>query len=316
MTDTEALSSPPETRPVPKSDPKADRSKQRDTKKAARLEKKLNKKAGPVRRWRHRRHMHKMMTRELRRSAPGLIPRSLWFVGTVLAVVGIAAGIAAGGMVAWSDYRIEEANQEFDAELAELEKTLKPPPTAAGQNVQATVSEVTVQATDVTGDIRRGVGVVVASDESGAFILTSYDLVQTATLSPPAPVSVTSPEREWETSAWAWDPNSSLALLRVEGMTGVAARPWAASESITQGLSVAVPIPRLSPQEPLTVLQASIDALEGTQVRFRLASGAPTGGILINGEGQLVAVITAFLPDGTYIASVPTAACEDLLDCP
>lgn len=264
----------------------------------------------------HRRHMHRLMTRELRRSAPGLVPRSIWLVCALFVVAGLAAGAAAAGMVAWADYRIEEVARGFAADLEEVREVSAPPRVPSQQQVQATSSEVAIEADDPSGERRRGIGVVVADQDGTYFVLTSFDLVAASTVQPPAPLTVSTPDGTYPATVWAWDQQRGLAVVSVTGPSLLGVRPWAPDGSYAAGDIASVPLPRASQQEPLTVLQAAVDTVDAATVTVRLASGAPSGGAVLDSNGRLIGVITGLGPDGSYVAARPEESCARLIQCP
>jgi S1-C subfamily serine protease len=215
----------------------------------------------------------------------------------------------------------EEAKAQVRAELEPLEQIA-----ASGETLERLRGEVAdsvffVSTLAEDGSPSVGTAFVVFSDAESSFLLTSYNTVRAAGVSPGPEIRVRDGEEEIGARLVARDEGRDLALLSI-ARGNIERLPWASGSPIigigervfsVSGLGAGGGAVSQGLVGDVSSVGVQHDAPVGPQFQ-----GAP----LLNSNGEVVAVSSrayaplGFAPDAVWFAPLITSACDQVLDCP
>ena len=215
----------------------------------------------------------------------------------------------------------DEAKAQVRAELEPLEQIA-----ASGETLERLRSEVAdsvffVSTLAEDGSPSVGSAFVVFSDAEASFLLTSYNTVRAAAVSPGPEIRVRDGEEEIGARLVARDEGRDLALLSI-ARGNIERLPWASGDPIigigervfsVSGLGAGGGAVSQGLVGDVSSVGVQHDAPVGPQFQ-----GAP----LLNSNGEVVAVSSrtyaplGFAPDAVWFAPLITSACDQVLDCP
>lgn len=183
-------------------------------------------------------------SRKYRARRHRILPRSI--IGIAVNLVAFAAGTALAGVLlfAWYDSRLADTRREVDATLggfdasfsdalAEIEtlrdetnRELDNRLDAVRQQINnaAAITELPAQigesvwfvrTQDLNGQPSTGTAFVVGSNQSSSFLLTSFSVVEAASVEPGPAIVLSDRGREIEADLYDWDPELDLAVLTI-----------------------------------------------------------------------------------------------------
>jgi len=219
------------------------------------------------------------------------------------------------------DERTEQASAEIDELLQELEQYA-----ASGQTVEeliegASPSVFFVSTLDEAGQPSVGSAFVLFSDSERSFLLTSYETVRAATVSPGPGIEVRQGDRALGVELTAWDEARDLALLVAEEDPNLPAISVADPSALDVGDRVFALSGLGSAGGALT--QGVVADVAGNGIQHDAAVGPQfQGGPLLDAEGKLVGITSrryaplGFRPDAVFFAVPVREACAELVQCP
>lgn len=231
----------------------------------------------------------------------------------------IADDVAASEQVI--DQKEEEAVARVEEVLAELEQFA-----ASGQSIEELRENVAesvylVTTLDENGQPSVGTAFVLFSDSERSFLLTSFNTVRAATVTPGPDVRVRGGAGELAATLSSWDPARDLALLVAEDNPNLPAIEVADPSDVSIG-------DRLFAISALGAGGASI--VQGTvadTAQNGIQHDAPIGvqyqgGPLLDSDGRLVGISSRtyapldFVPDTVYFGVPVREACVEVVQCP
>jgi len=215
----------------------------------------------------------------------------------------------------------EEAKEQVRAELEPLEQIA-----ASGETLERLRTEVAdsvffVSTLGEDGSPSVGTAFVVFSDAETSFLLTSYNTVRAATVSPGPEIRVRDGDEELAARLVSRDEGRDLALLSI-ARGNLERLPWASGDPMigigervfsVSGLGAGGGAVSQGLVGDVSAVGVQHDAPVGPQFQ-----GAP----LLNSNGEVVAVSSrtyaplGFAPDAVWFAPLVTSACDQVLDCP
>lgn len=219
------------------------------------------------------------------------------------------------------DTKTEEAKAEIDALLDELEQFA-----ASGQTIEelrdgAADSVYLVSTLDESGQPSVGTAFVLFSDSERSFLLTSYNTIKAATVTPSPPVQVRNGSGELSVALNSWDTRRDLALLVAEDAPNLPAIEIAEPSSVTTG-------DRVFAVSGLGASGASIvQGIVADAAQNGIQHDAPIGvqfqgGPMLDSSGKLVGISSrtyaplGFRPDTVYFGVPVLEACVEVVQCP
>jgi S1-C subfamily serine protease len=219
------------------------------------------------------------------------------------------------------DSEAEEAKSQVRAELEPLEQIA-----ASGETLERLRGEVAdsvffVSTLAEDGSPSVGSAFAVFSDAESSFLLTSYNTVRAAAVSPGPPIRVRDGEEEIDARLIARDEGRDLALLSIP-RGNVERIPWASGDPLigigervfsVSGLGAGGGAVSQGLVGDVSSVGIQHDAPVGPQFQ-----GAP----LLNSNGEVVGVSSrsyaplGFSPDAVWFSPLITSACDQVLDCP
>ena len=278
-------------------------------------------------------------------------PRSLIGIVVTVAAFATGMGVAGGVLYAYYDNQLSsfeqhlaapynQANQQFKAEATKVNqqvngvvgqiKQLTAPLRSAAADPKALTDLPTsvgksiwqVHTSGTAGQTVAGSAFVVSSDSTGSYLLTSYSLVQAATVSPGPTVNV-SQGTGGSTPAqlYNWSKSADLALLHIN-TPNLPVVSWVPQATANTAIGLRVYAmgaygARNAAADPGNVIDASTD---GYQISMPLGTGY-IGGPVVLSNGQVLAVgVTNYQPMGITGGAVPfvpglQTACGTVLSC-
>jgi len=279
-----------------------------------------------------------------------ILPRTVIGISTVLLAAAIGAAFSGALLYAYYDWRlstnedrvgvlaeslqqrltdagasIDEAQAQALAELADRAGPLMDQKSDAVAMADLTPvvlpSTFFVSTLDENGQPSVGTAFVVASDDAGSMLLTSYRAVSASTTQPGPEIRLTNDGGDAVVAQlYSWDPEHDMALLRIE-QTGLTPLTWATGDDaavtgdrVYAASGVGAAGVTFSPG---TVLDQSADGIQMTAP----VGSSWQGGPVVTQDGKVIAVASlAYQPLGFNPGQVPfaapvNAACERVLDC-
>jgi S1-C subfamily serine protease len=286
-------------------------------------------------------------TRDRKRNAKrrvGIFPRSiigicLWLLTTALAVGAISAALYMNyaykkdrsvALVDGLDKRIQKGSALIDATAtnaqARIQDELGPLSKLAATGETMTNLLETVKGSlwvtrtyDEAGAPSVGTAFVVASDAQRSFLLTSFNVVRAATITPGPDVLLRQGSDEIKATLWTWDEANDVALLIVE-RPSLPKLSWARATDVRIGNQIFAASALGTAGGAVTQGFVADVANTGLQHSAPLGS-AFRGAPLLDDRGRVIAVGSktfaplGFVSDGVYFAPPIGAACAKVLRC-
>ena len=279
-----------------------------------------------------------------------IVPRSALGLATLLFFMGVAAAFTGAVLYAYYEYelgqtedevaafkasfedRVDEAIGEIDAEgdravgevqvqLDELEKFAATGETLTGILDAARPSVWFVSTLDESGQPSVGSAFVLFSDSEQSFMVTSFNTVRAATVSPGPAVVVRKGEEELPVEVTAWDPANDVALLAVP-KPDLPALPWAPTDPPLRVGDRMFVVSGLGASGG-AISQGFVADVSGTGVQHDAPIGAAfQGGPLLDSDAQVIAVASraysplGFAPEAVFIGVPIRNVCAEIVDCP
>ncbi|MGH8972766.1 MAG: trypsin-like peptidase domain-containing protein [Acidimicrobiia bacterium] len=279
-----------------------------------------------------------------------LLPKTV--LGMVSLLLAASIGFAFGGTVLYAYYqykldnvekrvndfiegfegRRDAARKEIAGDLAaakeDIRKELEPIEQlrASGETLQDLIDQVKdstylIETQDEFGQAKVGSAFVVTSDAERSYLLTSLSVVRSSTKRPGPAITLRRGDERFEATLHTWQEERDLALLVVD--KGSLPRiKWApADDKLEFGQRVFVVAGVGGAGGSIT--QGSVADVSAAGIQHdAAATGAFSGGPLLNSKGEAVGVATpayaplGFTSDRITFASPIRAACEKVLKCP
>ena len=268
----------------------------------------------------------------------------LWLM--LFALFGVAFGVS--GAFWWAHFntqvnelrdetrdfeqRAQNALSSIDAQrneaLRQIQESVKP---VAGVLNQANMVKLaerfapavwTVATKDAAGQPTLGTAFAVISNDDESILLTSYALVQPASVSPGPGISIWKQAEQVTAELWAIDPQNDLAMLKVN-RGNIPVLEWAPDDQQATALGTSVfaisaqggPGAAVSPGLVLDVSAVGLRHTAKLDFDFR-------GGPLVTPEGKVIGVTSmdykpTLMPTTgeMYYSPLATSACLDILLC-
>lgn len=219
------------------------------------------------------------------------------------------------------DAETDEAVAEIEALLDELEQF-----TAGGQTIDELVESVQdsiylVTTQDENGQPSVGTAFVLFSDSERSFLLTSYNTIRAATVSPGPAVQVRNDGGELAAELTTWDPERDLALLVAEDTPNLPALEIAEPSSLNTG-------DRLFSVSGLgaggaSIVQGIVADAAANAIQHDVPIGFQyQGGPMLDRSGQVVGIASrtysplGFRPETVFFGIPVREACAEVVQCP
>lgn len=219
------------------------------------------------------------------------------------------------------DEETEQAKAEIQRLLDELEQFSATAKTVDELLAGVRDSTFLVTTLDENGQPSVGTAFVLFSDSERSFLLTSYNTIRAATVSPGPGIEVRQSDQVLDVQLNGWDETRDLALLIAEEAPNLPAVELADLSSVKVG-------DRLFAVSALgasggSIVQGFVADVASNAVQHDAPIGKQfQGGPMLNSRGELVAISSrayspiGFVPDAVYFGIPVREACAEVVRCP
>jgi S1-C subfamily serine protease len=279
-----------------------------------------------------------------------ILPRSVLGIACLILALAVGAGFSGVVLFSYYQYKLNQTNDRVNAlisgykkqftnaesdlaaataaakasiqnQLKALQRIQAGPATLAALIKQVAPSVYFVHTLNTNGQPSVGTAFVVSSDSTQSLLLTSYNTVKAATVSPGPTIYIERGGTSTPVNVRSWDPQYDLALL-VLPQGGLPALPAATLAPGPQPGDGIYAVSGLG-SAGASISQGSVIDVSASGLTETAALGpAFQGGPLINQAGQVVAVASLtyapynFTSSGVWFAPFVEAACNEVLTCP
>ena len=277
-----------------------------------------------------------------------LLPQNVVGLAVVVCLMGLASAFTGAVLYAYYEQRQEKTEQDLDDFVEEfsiddVRAAIQAEGDAASQQVEDQLDELEqfaaggatlealltgaepsvffVSTLDETGAPSVGSAFVVFADGEHSFLLTSYEVVRSATAEPSPDVVVRTGADEYAADVVTWDEGNDLALLSIDRGDFPALTFVPDPAAVAAGDRIFA-ISGLGSQNA-AVAQGVVADNAGNAIQHDVPIGAAfRGGPLLNSSGQVVAVSSrrfaplGFDPLAIFFAPPIRAACSVVITCP
>lgn len=215
----------------------------------------------------------------------------------------------------------EEARAEIESLLDELDQFAASSQTLDELLESVRESVFVVSTLDENGQPSVGTAFVLFSDSERSYLLTSFNTVRAATVSPGPDVTVRRGGETIGATLTTWDPGRDLALLVAEDAPNLPAIGVADPSSVSTGDRVFA-ISGLGAQDASIVQGAVADVASNAIVHDAPVGVQFQGGPLLDSRGELIAISSrayaplGFRADAVFFAVPVREACAEVVQCP
>ncbi len=215
----------------------------------------------------------------------------------------------------------EEAKAEIQRLLDELEQF-----SATAKTVEELLADVRdstflVSTLDENGQPSVGTAFVLFSDSERSFLLTSYNTIRAATVSPGPSIEVRQSDQLLDVEINGWDEERDLALLIAEEAPNLPAVELAELSSVSTGDRVFA-VSALGSSGG-SIVQGFVADVASNAIQHDAPIGKQfQGGPMLNSRGELVAIASrsyapiGFEPAAVFFGIPVREACAEVVRCP